>query len=122
MLAEILLTLGSLAAAALAAACYLQVKRSLPAQLLAGLKATELQLAEVLDRQESNRVKMVTSREDIEALLESVETTLASAEKKRRSAAASASKLRGDEEPAFDPTNLDHLRARARSLGHADVM
>jgi len=121
LLAESLLILFSAAAVALALACYAKVRTSLPVQLLANQKAAAGQLAEVLDRQESHSVKMVTWREDLEALLESVEGTLASVEKKRKSIAASASKL-DNPNLTFDPTNLDHLRARARAMGHTDVM
>ncbi len=121
MLAEILLTLAALAAVALSAVCYVQVRRSIPVAIVEAQKRAQAQLQDVLDRQESHGIKLVTWREDLENLLESVEGTLASVEKKRRSAAASASKIAGDA-PEFDPANIDHLRARARAMGHTDVM
>ena len=63
-------------------------------------------------------------REDIEGVFEAVESTLDRVESKRRSAAASASRIKaatgGD--GSFDPTNRDHLKQRARQMGHTDVM
>lgn len=70
---------------------------------------------------------------DLESLREAIEGTLEAVERKRKSAAGSASKIAARERaeaaaeaaataqvPDFDPNNLDHLRERARNRGMFD--
>jgi len=69
---------------------------------------------------DSHRTKMLAWREDIEAVLESVEDALERTERKRRSTAASASRIErangaGDQAP--DMTDLDQIKAVARARG-----
>lgn len=73
---------------------------------------------------DGHRTRMMSWREDIDALLDTVEDTLDRTERKRRSSAASASKLEraaaangGEQEPDGDLTSQSGLRARARAMG-----
>lgn len=124
MLAEALLLAGSFAAAALALACYLGVRGSMPLQLTNTQKGIAQLVDQVIEEQGRHGAKMVAWREDIEGVLEAVESTLDRVETKRRSAAASASRIAGAQGQAatFDPNNREHLKQRARELGHSDVM
>jgi len=126
MLAEVMIAIPALLAAGVSYVCYRAVSRSLPIQIGRDQAAIRATLQEVLDTQERHLAKLVTWREDMEGLLEAVESTLDRVETKRRSAAASASRVKSAEnangETTFDPTNRQHLIQRARDLGIADAL
>jgi len=115
----------ALVAASLCFVCFRAVSRSLPVQVVRDLKIVDAELQAVRDTQESHLVKLVTWREDMEGVLEAVESTLDRVETKRRSAASSAARIAGKlngGEPEFDPTNRAHLLTRARQLGITDAV
>lgn len=84
------------------------------------LESFKLEITGTLD---GYRSKMLSWREDIEGVLESVEDALQRTERKRRSTAASASRMANSNPmpEAADLTSQAGLRARARQLG-IDVM
>ena len=109
-------------ATGLAGLCLLAVRRSLPQEILNRCAEVEAQCVAVLDAQERAAARMVTWREDVEGLFEAVESTLNRVERKRRSAAASASKIaqghgQGNGEDVLT-LSRDQLVARARAQGH----
>ncbi len=127
MLAEILISIPAVLAACVAFVCFRAVSRSLPVQIVRDQAETRRQLQAVHDTQESHLAKLVTWREDMEGIFEAVESTLDRVETKRRSAAASASRIarangQGGEKTEFDPTNRQHLIARAREMGITDAV
>jgi len=126
MVIEILSAAAAVVAAALSYVCFRAVSRSLPVQIIRDQSETRAQVQAVHDTQESHLAKLVTWREDMEGIFEAVESTLDRVETKRRSAAASASRIaRANGEgaqPEFDPSNRQHLIARARAMGITDAV
>lgn len=88
---------------------------SVPAQLAKGweeLAARVLQCEQVVEAQ---RATLIAARTEVDAVLDSVEDTLERVERKRRSAAASASRANGGQEEPTDPRDI--LRQQALAAG-----
>ncbi len=105
----------------------LQARQSAPAMLASEQKVVRTHVealtrdladfkVEIQGTLDGHRTKLIAWREDIEALLDAVEDTLDRTERKRRSAAASASKIKANGETE-DLTDIQSLRARARAMG-----
>jgi len=107
----------SLLAAGCAVYCVKLVRESIPQALMKGLKNTQDSLDLTQQAIDGQNGRLTAWRQEMEALYESVETTLEAVEKKRRSTAASASRIaaaNGQEESGDD---LESLRRMARQQG-----
>jgi hypothetical protein len=107
----------SLLAAGCAVYCVKLVREGLPQNLMSGLKNTQGSLDLVHQAIDGQNGRLTAWRQEMEALYESVETTLEAVEKKRRSTAASASRIaaaNGQEEGGSD---IESIRRQARSQG-----
>lgn len=104
-----LLALGlSFAAARLAG-------RSVPEQLTKGFEQLASRVAAAEQTVEAQRSQLLAARQEIDGVLEAIEDTLERVERKRRSAAASASRANGPAEEPLDPREA--LRQQVRAAG-----
>lgn len=127
MLASLLLSIAAIAAA-LIAGLYARsaaalAARSAPNALTAGFKALEDRQVAVEAIVEGVQAKARQQRLEVEGVLEAVETALEQTERKRRSAAAAASRAeRANGGQPEDPNQMtdSQLRDLARQLGAWD--
>jgi len=91
--------------------------RSAPDELVRNVGALRVEVATLRGEMEEHRARLISWRSEVEAVLESVENVLESVERKRRSTAASASKLKPPEEQPTDYTDRYQLEQLARNKG-----
>ena len=93
--------------------------RSAPEELVKHVGALRVEVHECRGEMDEYKARIVSWRAELEAVLESVETVLSQVERKRRSTAASASKISGDGTLDQNPMTMDHsqLEKLARERG-----
>ncbi len=117
---SILLTLSLIASAAallVAVGAVALVRRSLPNELIQGQADLTTRVLAAEANLEGHGSRLLAWREEIEAVLDAVDTTLERTERKRRSIAASAAKLNGGQAAADDLDPRAALTAKARAQG-----
>ena len=109
---------GAVLAVVFSLASWRLASRSAPEELIRAVGALRVEVHECRGEMDEYKSRIVSWRAELEAVLESVETVLSQVERKRRSTAASASKLQQQADPA-DPMQMDHrqLEQLARERG-----
>jgi len=93
--------------------------RSAPDELVRHVGALRVEVKECRGEMDEYKARVVSWRAELEAVLESVETVLSQVERKRRSTAASASKIAQADGPDQNVMTMDHneLEKLARERG-----
>jgi len=112
---------GAVVAALYAIAAWRLASRSAPEELVKHVGALRVEVQQCRGEMDEYRARVVSWRAELEAVLESVETVLSQVERKRRSTAASASKIAAQDGNGVDPVlEMDHAQleklARERGL------